>query len=228
MNSKIRILLPFQPDSKEFLLKHVKMENWGLFAVAVFTGFIAINNPLGNMPVFLGLTRHRDKATKRQISKKATFTAFTIVAGFIILGKYIFDFFGLTIPAFKITGGILVFFVGFEMIRAQQSSIDNQTEVNFNEGISVSPLAIPILAGPGTIVTAMNFTTNADYLQLIIILIMFAIVMWLNHLAFISSDYMVRLIGENKIVVIEKIMGLIIAIIGTNMLIQGIHIAFLE
>lgn len=204
------------------------MENLGLFAVAVLTGFIAINNPLGNMPVFLGLTRHRDKVTKRKISKKATFTAFIIVAGFIILGKYIFDFFGLTIPAFKITGGILVFFVGFEMIRAQQSSIDNQTEVNFNEGVSISPLAIPILAGPGTIVTAMNFTTNADYLQLVIILAMFGIVMWLNHLAFISSDYMVRLIGENKIVVIEKIMGLIIAIIGTNMLIQGINIAFLE
>lgn len=204
------------------------MENWGVFAIAVFTGFIAINNPLGNMPIFLGLTRHRDRPTKKTISKKATFTAFVIVGGFIILGKYIFDIFGLTIPAFKITGGILVFFVGFEMIRAQQSSIDNQTEVNFNEGISVSPLAIPILAGPGTIVTAMNFTTNADYLQLIIILFMFAIVMWLNHLAFISSDYLVRLIGENKIVVIEKIMGLIIAIIGTNMLLQGIQIAFFE
>ena len=204
------------------------MENLALFAVAVFTGFIAINNPVGNIPIFLGLTRHTDRSTKKKISKKATFTAFVIVSAFIILGKYIFDFFGLTIPAFKITGGILVFFVGFEMIRAQQSSIDNQSEINFNEGISISPLAIPILAGPGTIVTAMNFTTNAGYLQLIIILAMFAFVMWLNYLAFISSDYLVKWIGENKIVVIEKIMGLIIAIIGTNMLIQGIHIAFLE
>ena len=204
------------------------MENLALFAVAVFTGFIAINNPVGNIPIFLGLTRHTDRSTKKKISKKATFTAFIIVSAFIILGKYIFDFFGLTIPAFKITGGILVFFVGFEMIRAQQSSIDNQSEINFNEGISISPLAIPILAGPGTIVTAMNFTTNSGYLQLIIILVMFAFVMWLNYLAFISSDYLVKWIGENKIVVIEKIMGLIIAIIGTNMLIQGIHIAFLE
>lgn len=204
------------------------MENLGLFAIAAFTGFIAINNPVGNIPVFLGLTKHTDRSTRRKISKKATFTAFVIVGAFIILGKYIFDIFGLTIPAFKITGGILVFFVGFEMIRAQQSSIDNQAEVNFNEGISISPLAIPILAGPGTIVTAMNFTTNATYLQLVIILSMFAVVMWLNHLAFISSEYLVRYIGENKIVVIEKIMGLIIAIIGTNMLIQGISIAFLE
>lgn len=197
-----------------------------LFAVAVFTGFFAINSPIGNIPIFLSLTKQADQAKKIQISKKATFTAFVIVTGFIILGKYIFELFGLTIPAFKITGGILIFFVGFEMIRAQESSIDNQTEINFNEGISISPLAIPILAGPGTIVTAMNYTTNATYLDLIIIIVMLALIMWLNHLAFISSDYLVRIIGKNKIVVIEKIMGLIIAIIGTNMLIQGIKLAF--
>lgn len=90
------------------------------------------------------------------------------------------------------------------MIRAQESSIDNQTEVNFNEGISISPLAIPILAGPGTIVTAMNYTTNAGYIELLIIVVMFALIMYFNHLAFISSDYLVRYIGKNKIVVIEK------------------------
>ena len=203
------------------------MEGIWVFAIAVFTGFIAINNPVGNVPIFLSLTRQADRSTKKMISRKATFTAFIIVSGFIILGKYIFDLFGLTIPAFKITGGILVFFVGFEMIRAQVSSIDNQKEVNFNEEISISPLGIPILAGPGTIVTAMNFTTTATYVQLGIILVMFALVMYLNHLAFLSSEYLVRYIGANKIVVVEKIMGLIIAIIGVNMLIQGIHIAFL-
>ena len=204
------------------------MENLGLFAIAVFTGFFAINSPPGNIPIFLSLTKAADAGTKKKISRKATFTAFIIVSGFIILGKYIFDLFGITIPAFKITGGILIFFVGFEMIRAQEASIDNQTEINFNEGISISPLAIPILAGPGTIVTAMNYTTNATYLQLIIIMIMFALIMYLNHLAFISSDYLVRYIGKNKIVVIEKIMGLIIAIIGTSMFIEGVNLAFLD
>ena len=164
------------------------MENLWLFAIAVFTGFFAINSPAGNIPIFLSLTKQADKHTKKKISRKATFTAFVIVTGFIILGKYVFDLFGITIPAFKITGGILIFFVGFEMIRSQESSIDNQTEINFNEGISISPLAIPILAGPGTIVTAMNFTTNASYLQLFIIVIMLALIMWLNYLAFISSE----------------------------------------
>ena len=202
------------------------MENLWLFAIAVFTGFFAINSPAGNIPIFLSLTKQADKKTKKKISRKATFIAFVIVTGFIILGKYVFDLFGITIPAFKITGGILIFFVGFEMIRSQESSIDNQTEVNFNEGISISPLAIPILAGPGTIVTAMNFTTNASYLQLAIIVVMLGLIMWLNYLAFISSEYLVRYIGKNKIVVIEKIMGLIIAIIGTSMFIEGVKLAF--
>lgn len=204
------------------------MENLWLFAIGVFTAFFAINSPPGNMPIFISLTKAADQKTKKKISRKATFTAFIIVTGFIILGKYIFDLFGITIPAFKITGGILIFFVGFEMIRAQESSIDNQTEINFNEGISVSPLAIPILAGPGTIVTAMNYVTNAGYLQLGIIVVMFALIMYLNHLAFISSEYLVRYIGKNKIIVIEKIMGLIIAIIGTNMFIEGVNLAFLN
>lgn len=202
------------------------MENLWLFAIAVFTGFFAINSPAGNIPIFLSLTKQADKQTKKKISRKATFTAFVIVTGFIILGKYVFDLFGITIPAFKITGGILIFFVGFEMIRSQESSIDNQSEINFNEGISISPLAIPILAGPGTIVTAMNFTTNASYLQLAIIVVMLGLIMWLNYLAFISSEYLVRYIGKNKITVIEKIMGLIIAIIGTSMFIEGVKLAF--
>jgi multiple antibiotic resistance protein len=202
------------------------MENLWLFAIAVFTGFFAINSPAGNIPIFLSLTKQADKQTKKKISRKATFTAFVIVTGFIILGKYVFDLFGITIPAFKITGGILIFFVGFEMIRSQESSIDNQSEINFNEGISISPLAIPILAGPGTIVTAMNFTTNATYLQLAIIVVMLGLIMWLNYLAFISSEYLVRYIGKNKITVIEKIMGLIIAIIGTSMFIEGVKLAF--
>lgn len=202
------------------------MENLWLFAIGVFTAFFAINSPPGNMPIFISLTKAADQKTKKKISRKATFTAFIIVTGFIILGKYIFDLFGITIPAFKITGGVLIFFVGFEMIRAQESSIDNQTEINFNEGISISPLAIPILAGPGTIVTAMNYVTNAGYVQLAIIVVMFALIMYLNHLAFISSEYLIRYIGKNKIIVIEKIMGLIIAIIGTSMFIEGVKLAF--
>ena len=197
-----------------------------MFSFTVFAGFFAIMNPIANTPIFIGLTQEADKETKKRISKTATITAFIIVTSFIIVGKHIFELFGLTIPAFKITGGFLVFFVGFEMLQSKKSSVHHQRNVNFDEDIATSPLATPILAGPGTIVTAMNFTTNASYLHIAIILIIFAIMVCLTYLAFVFSDYIVKIIGENKIDVIGKLMGLIIGILGTNMIIEGVKLAF--
>lgn len=202
------------------------MDNALTFALTVFTGFFAIMNPLANTPVFVSLTGDADKPERKKIATTAATTAFIIVFCFIIIGKYIFELFGITIPAFKITGGILVFFVGFEMLQSKKSSVHHQQHVNIDEGIAISPLAIPILAGPGTIVTAMNFVTSADYWRIGIVIVVFAVVAYMNYLAFTLSDYIIRFIGQNKIVVIGKIMGLIIAILGTNMVMEGIKMAF--
>ncbi|MFT7284315.1 MarC family protein, partial [Nonlabens sp.] len=130
------------------------MNELATFAITVFTGFFAIMNPISNMPIFLSLTEGADKETKQRINLKAILVAFIIVAVFVLLGNFIFDLFGITIPAFKITGGILIFFVGFEMLQSKKSNIKNLRKVNIDENIAISPLAIPILAGPGTIVTA--------------------------------------------------------------------------
>ncbi|MFC1731016.1 MarC family protein [candidate division KSB1 bacterium] len=202
------------------------MDNLWMFSISVFAGFFAIMNPIANVPIFVGLTEKTDKKSKLKIAKTATITAFIIVAVFIIIGKYIFEIFGLTIPAFKITGGILVFYVGFEMLQSKKSSVHHQNNIDYNEGISISPLATPILAGPGTIVTAMNFTTSASFFHIFIILLIFLFMIIMTYLAFISSDFLVKIVGRNKIVVIGKIMGLIIGIIGTNMVVEGIKMAF--
>ena len=145
---------------------------------------------------------------------------------FVLLGKYIFELFGITIPAFKITGGILLFYVGFEMLQSKKSTIHNQENVDQDEGIAISPLAIPILAGPGTIVTAMNYTANSTFVHIGIIIAVFAFLIALTYITFSLSDKIVKLFGNNLITVIGKIMGLIIAIIGTGMVIEGIKIAF--
>ena len=89
------------------------------FALTVFTGFFAIMNPIANTPVFLGLVGERDKSERKSIAKTSCITAFLIVLFFVILGKYLFELFGITIPAFKITGGILLFYVGFEMLQSK-------------------------------------------------------------------------------------------------------------
>lgn len=206
----------------------VPMENLVAFTLSVFTGFIAIMNPIANVPIFASLTEDADKNTKKEISKKASITAFGIVVVFVVLGKFIFELFGITIPAFQITGGILIFYVGFEMLQSKKSSVKHIKEPNVDENIAISPLAIPILSGPGTIVTAMNFASKGNYINILIVIGVFAIMCILTHVAFSLSDVIMRKLGKNLIVVIGKIMGLIIAIIGTNMIINGIKGAFLS
>ncbi|OBX21992.1 MULTISPECIES: MarC family protein [Bizionia] len=202
------------------------MDHLVTFSITVFTGFFAIMNPISNLPIFLSLVGNADKETKLRISKRAVLIAFIIVAIFVILGKTIFELFGLTIPAFKITGGILIFYVGFDMLQSKKSSIKNLKNTHIDENIAVSPLAIPILAGPGTIVTAMNFVSDANALKIGLVLLIFAVMCLLTYITFSLSDFIVRKIGNNVISVVGKIMGLIIAIIGTNMIIEGIKITF--
>lgn len=198
------------------------MNDYLSFSISVFTGFFAIMNPIANTPIFLGLVSGKSKASKRRITKAGTLNAFFIVAAFVFLGKYIFEIFGITIPAFKITGGILIFYVGFEMLMSQKSKVHSSNEDEDSDAIAISPLAIPILAGPGTIVTAMNYTTEADYLHIGIIVAIFALMIVLTYLSFIFSDVIVEKFGKNLIAVIGKIMGLILAIIGTGMVAEGV------
>ena len=196
------------------------------YALTVFTGFFAIMNPIANTPVFLGLVGDRDEIDKKKIAKTSTITAFIIVVFFVILGKYLFQLFGITIPAFKITGGILLFYVGFEMLQSKKSKIHHQEHVEVDDGVAISPLAIPILAGPGTIVTAMNDVTNGSLIHIAIVVAIFALMIYLTYLAFALSDKIVKKLGPNLITVIGKIMGLILAIMGTGMAVEGIKIAF--
>jgi len=172
------------------------------------------------------LVENVDKKSKKQIARTAAITAFIIVVAFTLLGKYIFELFGITIPAFKITGGILIFYVGFEMLMSKKSTIHNNENHEDKSSLAISPLAIPILAGPGTIVTAMNYTTNATYAHVSIVVLIFGLMIFLTYLAFALSDAIVEKLGKNLISVIGKLMGLILAIIGTGMITEGIKLTF--
>jgi multiple antibiotic resistance protein len=187
--------------------------------------FFAVMNPIANTPIFLGLTAGENKESKKKIAKTATFTAFIIVVSFVIAGKYIFELFGLTIPAFKITGGILIFYIGFEMLMSQKAKI-HSSDSEDKSNIAISPLAIPILAGPGTIVAAMNNVTSADFVHIGIVISIFALMIYLTYLAFSFSDLIIKIMGTNLISVVGKLMGLVLAIIGTGMIVDGIKLTF--
>ena len=202
------------------------MESIWAYSLTVFMAFFAIMNPIANIPIFVKLTEGQTDIKRKEIAKTACIVAFLIVFSFILIGQYIFQIFGLTIPAFKVFGGILIFFIGFEMLHSKKSGMPVEGDNTFDDGLAISPLAIPILAGPGTIVTAMNFVVKADILNMVITIFIFALIVLMTFYAFIYSGYIVRFVGDKKFVIVGKIMGLIIGVLGANMLIQGIKLAF--
>jgi multiple antibiotic resistance protein len=202
------------------------MESIFAYSLTVFMAFFAIMNPIVNIPIFVKLTEGLEEKKKREIAQTANMVAFIIVTAFILIGKYIFQVFGLTIPAFKVFGGILIFFIGFEMLQSNKPGVQLQKEIVYDDGITISPLAIPILAGPGTIVTAMNFVVNASFLHVLIAITILALLIFMTYLAFVYSSHIVRIIGVKNFVIVGKIMGIILGVLGANMLIEGIKLAF--
>ena len=204
------------------------MEEYIWHAATVFMGFFAIMNPIVNTPVFIGLTADDDDATKRTVARNALLLTFAIIVVFSSAGRLIFDVFGITLPAFRITGGLLVFMIGFHMLQGEQSSVhkpsdDDQDKARDAElSVAISPLAMPILAGPGTIATAMNFVADGGSGELLITVVAFFVLCVITYLFFVFGERLVRYIGQTAINAITRLMGLILAVIGTQMVIDGV------
>jgi multiple antibiotic resistance protein len=198
----------------------------------VFLGFFAIMNPIANAPVFLGLTAGDDKAVTRQVARNAILVTFVLIVIFCVLGKLIFELFGITLPAFRITGGVLVALIGYHMLQGEPSSVHNPSAEDAEDSlqtqlsVAVSPLAVPILAGPGTIATAMNFAAVEGNHELAITVVAFAILCGITYFCFVFGQGMVRFLGQSGLNVVTRMMGLILAVIGVQMLIDGVKGAF--
>jgi multiple antibiotic resistance protein len=189
-------------------------------------------NPIANVPIFLGLTADDDRQTTKAVALRSLMLAFLIVVAFSVAGKLIFKLFGITLAAFQITGGLLVLLIGFHMLQGDQSSIhqlkegDNQKCREAALGVAVFPLAMPILAGPGTIATAMNFSARGGIMEMAITIVAFAILCVITYVLFVFGEKFVTFIGAGALGVITRLMGLILAVIGTQMAIEGLHGAF--
>ena len=196
--------------------------------LSVFMGFFAIMNPIANTPVFLGLTANDTPAVRQRVAAKALLTTFMIIVVFCLLGKLIFDLFGITLPAFRITGGVLVALIGYQMLHGEQSSVhqptaeDQQSSMQTALSIAVTPLAIPILGGPGTIATAMNYASAGGVGEMVITIAAFAVLCVITYAFFVFGQNLVRFLGSGGLNVITRLMGLILAVIGVQMLIGGI------
>ncbi len=193
-------------------------------AITVFMAFFAVMNPVANTAVFASLTGDKDKSEQSKIARKSLIITFVIILLFSILGKLIFHLFGITLPALQIAGGILVFLIGYHMLHGENSKLHTAKESN-DADIAVSPLAVPLLSGPGTIATAMNYSAAGGWMDVTVTIATFAVLCFITFFCFIFSLKITTTIGESGLDIVTRLMGLILAVIGVQMLVVGITAA---
>ena len=136
-----------------------------------------------------------------------------MILSFSLLGKAIFHLFGITLPALRITGGILVFLVGYHMLNGGGSKLHSADKSDESD-IAVSPLAVPLLAGPGTIATAMNYSASGGVMAITVTVSVFAALCLITFFCFIFSSNILAVIGKSGLSIVTRLMGLILAVIG--------------
>lgn len=204
-----------------------------IYAGMVFTSFLAIMNPISSISIFLTLTNQESEENVKKIAFQSTLTALIIVIIFSLAGHYLLKFFGVTFTALRLTGGILVAIIGYEMLKGKQSAVSNPEKATIKKSleeegsVAITPLGIPLLSGPGVIITAMNFATGG-LINCFITIATFGILCMLTYYIFIFGKQIKRILGANALKVITKMMGLILAVIGIQMLIEGVYSAVNE
>jgi multiple antibiotic resistance protein len=194
-----------------------------------FGSLFSIVDPFAAVPVFVGLTATQSEKEKHRIAVHAALTCFAILSVFGIAGATIFKFFGITIPAFKIAGGVLLFGVGLEMMRAQQTASRTTSEevAEPSSDIGVIPLGLPLLSGPGAIAAVMLLSGRAATLQarlsVEVAVLLVGVSAWL---ILRSGTVIAKLLGKTGLNMIGRLMGLVLAAIAVQFVIDGAHEAF--
>lgn len=196
------------------------------YALLVFTSFFTLVNPISILPVYLGLTSEIGRKEKLAIASRAVFAALLIILGFAFSGQFLFKFFGISVDSFRIVGGAIFFVVGFDMLNARLSPIKGgHDEIHkAAKDIAITPLAIPMLCGPGAITNAIVLMEDASTIpHKIAFVCSVMVVLLLCYIIFAFSTRIVKYLGETGINVMLRIMGLIIMVIAVEFFLAGIR-----
>ena len=188
--------------------------------------FFAIMNPISNLPAYMALVADDSQKISRKIDFRSLLIAFVIITVFIFSGDFIFKVFGITIVSFRIAGGILVAVIGYHMINGNHSpsykGMEQQAVNSDPMSIAISPLAMPLFAGPGTITTALSLANGGLRNQLITV-VAFAILCVITYLLLRSAKQIAGFFGKNLMKIITKMMGLLLFSIGIQMIIVSVQ-----
>ncbi len=201
------------------------MEQLLPFAFMCLTSFFTLTNPLGTMPVFLSMTKGLDNDQRARIVRRATIISFIILILFTIGGQVLFTLFGISANGFRIAAGFIILKIGFDMLQAKYSNTklsDEEMKV-YADDISITPLSIPMLCGPGAIANGIVLMENANTWSMKITLIVsIALIYLLTYVILRFSTKLVPIIGETGNNVMMRLMGLILMVIAVECFISGL------
>ncbi len=198
------------------------------FAAAAMASIFAIVDPLGVIPFFSVLTEDMTLAQKRDVISKSCLVATTTLGVFAVFGQFIFDAFGFSISAFQIAGGVLLFGVAFEMLNGERPRTkmteSERAETLEREDVGVIPLGIPLLAGPGAITTVMIYMTHpvSDPIDKMFIFAGILVAVLTTFFLMHYADRIFKRIGRTGTKALGRIMGLLLAAIAVQFIINGI------
>ena len=197
--------------------------------VATFIQFFAVIDPIGTLPVFVAVTRHLDDAQKRRVALVAAGAAAAILLFFVVAGELILTALGIPLSAFQIAGGIVLFLFALTMIFGESKP---EEEIRLAESAvdetAIFPLAVPSIAGPGSMLAAVLQTDNARFgftEQFLIALVMLGVLM-VTLVLMLQASRIQRVIGRSGASITSRVMGLILAAIATNGVLGGLRIYF--
>lgn len=205
-----------------------ELASYGLLCI---TSFFTLINPLGTMPIFLSMTTELSIADRNKTAKKASIIGFLTIIAFAFTGQLLFKFFGISVNSFRVVGGVIFFIMGMDMLQARLGRVKiKETEIkSYITDISVTPLAIPMICGPGAITNAIVLMEDANSLAKQIVLIAsILIIITLTYIILYSSSKLTKLLGETGINVMMRIMGLIVMVIAVEFLFSGLKPLILD
>lgn len=197
------------------------------FAIVAFTSILFILNPLPTSTIFVSLSEGLSRAAKKAAAKRASLTAFLVLLVFSMMGNLIFQFFGISLPAFRVAGGIIIFGIGYKMLRGKPTSEKhNPDDISGGmqrEDFALVPLAIPMLSGPGAISTVMVLTgETTHWSKFPIIITSCALSCLVAYLALVQAEWISSKLGSTVIRTVNRIMGLLLCVISVQFVMNGL------
>ncbi len=194
-----------------------------------FITFFTVIDPLGLVPVVLVILANNNPKERKKIITRAVIISALVIFVFALLGKFLIESLGIGLYAFNIAGGVLLFLIALDMLfgrtpGTRETPIEEKEAISSSD-VSVFPLAIPMIAGPGTIATTILFTDHAsgNSMSILILAVVLILILFIAWVVMIKSSLIMKLIGRTGILVFSRILGIILAALAVQYILNGIQ-----